>query len=314
MESLTINEFDASICPKYKRSDLVALAAKLGITLVSNTKREMCLEIRAVLPPTYSEWNGIAFLNPEAMRQVLHGRPIEEKLVYIFVWNHCKYYPTQIMIDFLRSALKRFMKSVSNFCIFSNPSKWGSEQWLITVFYDMLGRPNIVQDFSVLPPGTYNFLLLDDAAYSGINLSKIFDFKMDTFAKKLGLNNATELPSAGYNISFYIVVAFASSVALNLFSKYPCVKRVFKTVKTKTISEIVEEEKYPMDWRLYNTIAEPNEEPKETGPNYDVTTVWFCHKIANSFGSVPAFLKPVMLNATNRSIVERAQQANGIFH
>ncbi len=304
---LTVEIFDASICPSYSADQLHSLARSLGVRLASTSRKDMCLELRAHLPPSYSEYNGIKYLDPAKMRAVLARVPPEEADVYQFIWTHSKYYPTDVVLGLVNEAVDQFLAlQVSPFLLYIPAKKWGSEQWLATTFYEKLGHPLIVHDLAKLKPGAYNLLILDDAAYSGTNLVMKLDEQLDNLKRAGRVGD--------YTFHFYVAAGLITTVARRIITgsaeHHGQAITIIGAAHMKTISEIVDEEKAPMDWYTFNKLQRGGEVSQfmgKTRPDYDATTVWLGHKVANVHGSMPTFLQPVLLHAPDRSLVEAAE-------
>lgn len=320
----TIQQFDLSNCGSYSIENLIKLAKQLKIPINKNENAaRMCLKIRTALPSDYTEYNGIYYLDPNKMAKVLNTLSPEEREIYQFVWNHTKFIPTQQVLDFVSLAIDDFLSSVedsSNKTVMLSPSqKWGSEQWLATVFYDKLGQPPVTDTLTSLSPGSYNIIILDDAVYSGTNLISTIDEGTYDLAKKYGLKQK-QLSKNGFNLTFYIIVGLASNYGMfqinNFLSGQQINFHVSIGARMKTITDIVEEEKFNMKWQVYNDIVEKQKYPSPIDskqPLYDATTVWLGHKIANLHGTTEKFIRSVLLNDPSRKVVEEAEQLKDKF-
>lgn len=221
-----------------------------------------------------------------------------------FVWKHSVYYTTAEMIDAVDKAVDRFLATQPrNILLYMPSTKWGSEQYLATVFYDKLGRPPIVDSLGKIPPSSdATILLLDDATYSGTNLVYPIDCEI------------TELFVDIAALRVCVVTGFYTDEALDTLRFVVPNVKLFSTTRMKCLEEIVADQNFTMNWYEFNKFFDSSSSIKDDGPEYtSVTTVWFEHKIANEFGSADAILRPVMKSEPDRTVVESSQAHQAMF-
>jgi hypothetical protein len=221
----------------------------------------------------------------------------------------------------MRNEKKRFILQLGD-------DKWGSEHWLSIYFYDDLGRPHVVSDLSKLNKGTYDILILDDCIYSGIHLVGLIDGSTYDLSQKLGVDRE-KFKENGIILNFHIICALSTKQGIETIEdvgKYIHMNvNLYIGNMMETISDIVSKDNYNMNWKVYNDLIEPRNNPelikvlgdeykqKTDGPLYNSTTVWLEHKIANRFGSIPEIIEPVMKNKPDRSKIEESEQYKDIL-
>jgi len=336
MTDFTIEQFDESNCESYSIANLKELARFLKLDIDTNTNAgRLCLSIRSSLPSEYTQYNGRYFFDSHKMKQILDNVTDEEKEVYRFVWNHTKFIPTQQVLNFVDNAINKFLDytkelNSSDFLIWANPKKWGSEHWLMTVFYDKLRKPVYIEDFTCLlnKPTYYNIIIIDDAIYSGHNIDHTIYNAINDLSTLLKCDTQ-DLHKLGYYFKFYIIVGLSTEIGKESIKKgvrYISDGHIdvefFIGAKMETIEEIVKKEGYNMNWYVFNnSIILPPDDIKEYSkkslklkPVYKgTTTVWLGHKIANVHGTTEPFIRPILLNDPSRKIVEESKNLQTMF-
>lgn len=315
----------------------------------------MASPLQVVEPLPKSEWNGPSFLCPEKQKKFLDGKPPKEQKIIRFVWEHSRYFTTDQLLTEVKQACEKFLRETrneppenplplgtvplgtfekftgragtfqegppKNFILFLPRDKWGSEQWLATLFYEHLGCPGVITTLKNLSKGEHHILLLDDAIYSGTNLLSLIDEQTYDLAHDAGMLQS-ELLHGGWKLIFHLVVGLSSPYGTSMIHNRLLDMGVFVHIYTgsslKPIMEIVEDSGFPMDWKLYNRLLPrasgvPQIEIAFDEPDYNATTVWLEHKMPNEHGSVPFLLEPVLLKPVDRSPIEKAKDHPILF-
>ncbi len=249
--------------------------------------------------------NSWAHLDPERMDEVLSRASREEADVYDFVWRHCQFYTTAEVIELVGRAIDQFLdQCTAPFVLFIAAHKWGSEQWMASVFLERLGRPRVIRRLDELPAGRHHVLLLDDAAYTGANLASGLDEQLYELTQK----QDTVHRAFDFSVAVGLATAGAEATLRTQAEAHGHRLAVFSAQRMKTISTIVREEGYPMNWRVFNALTQGSQTAECADcPDYDPTTVWLGHKIANVFGSIPTFLTPVLREPVCRQVIDDAE-------
>jgi hypothetical protein len=268
-------------------------------------------------PDEKSEYN--PYLDPLKIYDVLcNSTPTQQKILE-FVYKNCRRISTETLLNSVHNSVRKFMsRGINPFYILLDMDKWGSEGWLLTEFYDELHRPLI--NIRITDPGTYHLVTVDDAAYSGNRMMGNVDQFVNELADSLecGLK---ELPSKGYHIHYHVILGYLTTNVLTSIKKGIESLGVNVTFYYEevipTIKELVNDEWGVEEWVAYNKLVGAYKKPDHATdyiePVYNATLMWFSHKIANEFGSMPAILLPVMRDQPDRSVVEEAESRKSVL-
>lgn len=211
-----------------------------------------------------------------------------------YVWTKARYISLSEMFQKLDIAMERFLarkRELGVTFLLYKFAKWGSENWLASIYYAQLGRPRAYTWEHNMPNNEYHVVVIDDAAYSGnslfFNSSDIQGFMTP---KK--------------TIHIYFILAFATRRAIRrLLSLQTHNTRVYLFIGEviTTITEYVTIDSFPMNWRLFNKI---NTCSSERDVGEDVATIWFEHKLACDVSTIHNFLNGLLLIPPDRSCVE----------
>ena len=205
----------------------------------------------------------------------------EYKEIYRFIWNNIIYITTQEILN-LAQTLTITSEDDQKYdaCLVGRNS--GSEKWLANQLYPSI--PTITD----LTENLKHVLLIDDACYSGTNICSLLD-----------------QPNRSTKTFFHIKICVATEEGIKVIRNFLDDCKVSYSVEcgrlVPTISEIVKQSGYDMNWKKYNEIVEPGTTNYYDGPIYDCSTVALEYKIANCFGTVEAFILPFLQSIPKKS-------------
>lgn len=191
-------------------------------------------------------------------------------------------------------------------------SKFGSEHWLTLKYSEEISQKlgkevNFVYFEEQLPTeGNVNLIILDDAMYSGTNLTSQIYRLLET--------------SGNADLEIFLVVPFYTNFGID------SVTRAFNDVgngasfhffgssRMKTVSEYAEEEDFRINWKIFNKMFYPDLTIGNEVETYNPTTTWFRHKIANNFGTLTKLIQNYSLIKTTREeINEEYEKLPNLF-
>lgn len=239
--------------------------------------------------------------------------------IYNRIINSIKFYETSEIIAMVKQVILRFLQqniTTDKYCLLID-DKWGSEQWLMAEFGDLLYEYTIEANTAHLDfdqPTT--ILLLDDAIYSGINIWT-------------SLECCLVIPEGkDKNVTVYILSALITYhgqyyIELNLKQKYPQITIKFMYYeKIPTVLETFRDFS-KKDWDIFNDInyniaytearkidptlvQRPNMQAIYKGPYFNSTTVFLGHKIANEYGTLNYLITLLIDRPINREPIEQS--------
>ena len=234
-----------------------------------------------------SDYNALIVKNidPIKLKVFLDGFDDYDKSIIKRIVSNTLYIKTDEMITYIIDGIKRFLSIHNKYNLYIPTSKLGSEHYIISKVFTYFNPIQIIYGEKDIVNNDYPIVLLDDAIYSSCNMcSHIDELKFNNKKNGKKINN-----------KFYAIVAVLSTNDVQLtrefkaeiISKYT----LDNLIVSKLFSDIYNSE---FDKHLYSVFA------VETSL---VLSVFFEHKIANSFGSYQFYHK-IIKNSVNRKMID----------
>lgn len=257
-------------------------------------------------------------LSSKKIQKFRRQLPQNEDYLRIFdkIIDSIKFYETSEVLKMVEHSLNYFLDKIGDdkrkkYILVPN-DKCGSEQWLATEFKDLLKdfevRDEIFEEDVEEP---IIVLILDDAMYSGINIS-----------------GAIKSIPPSPNASIYVVTGLASSLGIKYISGIKNINipeayiEVMYYEKVDNVTELFSDFT-KKDWNIFNDInyhiaydkfrnmypliqMRGSLQEIFKGPYFNPTTVFLGHKIANEFGTLSYLITLLVDKPIDRSPIDKA--------
>lgn len=190
--------------------------------------------------------------------------------------NHTTYIPFDEFLTALRETMSRFMESIGDRPLYLLVTdKVGSESWTAAILASELRSLNIVSVIDTTPmeiTDPIDILIIDDAAYSGINLTAQIDEFTWSSAERMG-ESRKEIVK---RVKYHVVVPYASKrLAPTLASVVGQSFTIYSVHKLPLLTELMNTSHLD-EWELYRRFGIEM---------INLPPVYFDHKVAGSMST-----------------------------
>ncbi len=221
-----------------------------------------------------------------------------------YLLRNSKYIPLSELLGKLDTLIEIYMSKHENFYLYENQYKWGSENWLATVFYDKLKRPQIVTSRwrSKKEP---TILIIDDCIHSGGNIGRtINDITVGFQGTKVNIDVI-----CAYSTRSGAEYVMSQSMGQNL--------NLYIGEYIPNVVEIVQRDMYQMDWKFFNKICFHDwghfGKSRDDEPIEAISLIWFEHKMPAHNSRISGILKNIVSEAPKTQYVTESKKKKGMF-
>jgi hypoxanthine phosphoribosyltransferase len=207
------------------------------------------------------------------------------------------------MWDVLDRAVKSYAEAHDSFYLYENGYKWGSENWLATIYYEKLKSPVICKRLQLRNISNARILVIDDCIHSGGNLGRtVRDMLLEL------------KPVKERNVHIDIICAYGAREGCEYVASRGDNITLFIGEYLPDLVTLAESDNFKIDWRFINRICYRQYMVKfvedlgeETDEPFDkITTVWFEHKLPAFNSCISGILSHILESEPDRSIVEES--------